>query len=384
MIAIPQRTAIIWLAAAVLCCFSACSARRDETVGPVEKAASSGPTIRVKPARATEIAGADADDPAIWLHAEDPARSLLLGINKAAAPAGALLVYDLEGKTLQKIEGLDRPNNVDVEYGLALQGTTTGFAILTERYRQRLRVFAIDAETRRLTDVSSPEGLRVFEGEPGERAAPMGVAVYRRPADGALFAIISRKEGPSGSYLWQYRLDDDGKGRVKATKVREFGAFSGSGEIEAVAVDDELGYVYYADEAIGVRKWHADPDHPDAGRELAVFAQHGFQGDREGIAIYFEPGGSGYILCTDQIPGNSAYHLFRREGSAGDPHDHSERVATIRGGADATDGIEATSTAMGEGFPAGLLVVMNSAGRNFLVYNWRDLVVSLPRGAAHQ
>ena len=32
------------------------------------------------------------------------------------------------------------------------------------------------------------------------------------------------------------------------------------GEIEAVAVDDAPGYVYYADEGNGTHKYHADPD----------------------------------------------------------------------------------------------------------------------------
>ena len=45
--------------------------------------------------------------------------------------------------------------------------------------------------------------------------------------------------------------------------MRRFGTFSGLGEIEAVAVDDALGYVYYADEGTGIHKWHADPDAPE-------------------------------------------------------------------------------------------------------------------------
>ena len=73
---------------------------------------------------------------------------------------------------------------------------------------------------------------------------------------------------------------------MKATFVRYFGAFSGTGEIEAVAVDDALGYVYYADEGNGIRKYHADPDHRDAASELAHFGRTGFRADREGIAIY--------------------------------------------------------------------------------------------------
>jgi len=201
----------------------------------------------------------------------------------------------------------------------------------------------------------------------------MGIALYKRPRDGAIFAIVSRKEGPREGYLWQYRLTDDGAGRVRAAKVREFGRFSGKGEIEAVAVDDELGYVYYADEGDGIHKYYADPDHPEAARELAHFGREGFQGDREGIAIYTLPGGRGYIVCTDQIAGNTKYHVYRREGAKGRPHDHSELVKTFYGGADETDGIEISSRALGPKFPHGLMAAMNSGAKNFLIYRWEDI-----------
>ena len=79
--------------------------------------------------------------------------------------------------------------------------------------------------------------------------------------------------------------------------MKRFGNYSGTSEIEAVAVDDELGYVYFADEGHGIRKWHADPDHPDANRELAVFGSSGFEIDREGIGICRMPTGAA-ISCA--------------------------------------------------------------------------------------
>jgi 3-phytase len=331
--------------------------------------------IEVRPALATEPVGDDPDDPAIWVNPADAGRSLIIATNKVPAPRGALYVYGLDGKIRQVIDHLDRPNNVDVEYGLPLGGARADIAVATERLQRRLRVFRILPEGK-LADVSSPEGLRVFEGCQGEQAAPMGIALYRRPRDGAVFAIVSRKEGPRQGYLWQYRLSEDGQGRVRAQKVREFGSFSGKGEIEAVAVDDELGYVYYADEGDGIHKYFADPDHPEAGRELAHFGTDGFQGDREGIAIYALGRGKGYIVCTDQVPGNTKYHIYRREGAPGRPHDHSEMVKVFYGGADETDGIEITSTALGPRFPSGLMVAMNSGPKNFLIYRWEDIALA--------
>jgi 3-phytase len=146
--------------------------------------------------------------------------------------------------------------------------------------QHRLRVFRIAPDGSGVADISSDGGLRVFEGYQGDEGAPMGIALYKRPKDNAIFAVVSRTTGPKQGYVWQYRLEDDGTGKVKGTKVREFGTFSGDGEIEAIAVDDALGYIYYADEGNGIHKWHADPDHPDAARELAHFGTAGFQRPR--------------------------------------------------------------------------------------------------------
>jgi 3-phytase len=243
---------------------------------------------------------------------------------------------------------------------------------VTERYQRRLRVFRIPADGGDLVDVSSPSGLAVFEGEPGERGAPMGVGLYRRPSDGTVFAIVSRKEGPETGYLWQYRLEDDGRGRVRAEKVRELGHAAPGAEIEALVVDDVLGYVFYAQEARGLHKWHADPDHPEADTELALFATEGFRGDREGLALYARPDGTGFLLAADQIPGGSRYFVFERRGPEGGPHEHA-LVTVLEGGADDTDGLDATSASVGRRFPEGLLVAMNSTGQNLLLYDWRSL-----------
>jgi 3-phytase len=273
------------------------------------------------------------------------------------------MAYSLDGKRVQLVEGLDRPNNVDVEYGLMVGGRARDIAVVTERNRNQLRIYFIDSESGTLSEAGA---VPVFTGEAGEQALPMGIALYKRPRDGAIFAIVSRKNGPREGYLWQYRLRDGGNGRVDGEKVRALGNFSGSKEIEAVAVDDELGFIYYSDEDTGIRKWHADPEHPDASREVMVFGKEGFAGNREGIAIYTQPNGRGYVICSDQRQGDSQYRIYSREAG-------HELVAVIRGGADSTDGLEVTSTSLGKAFPQGMLVVMNNLGGNFLIYPWHTV-----------
>lgn len=333
--------------------------------------------VNIQPAVRSAAVGDDPDDPAIWLHPTEPARSLVIGTNKVKSPGGALVVFGLDGAIRQTMGGLDRPNNVDVEYGLPVGGAVTDIAVATERFQSQLRVFGVPADGGALREITSPGNTRVFTDRAGEDAAPMGISLYRRPRDGAIFAIVAPKSGPRTNYLGEYRLSDDGAGRVKASFVRYFGRFSGLAEIEAVAVDDEPGYVYYADEGDGIHKYHADPGHPEASRELAHFGRTGFHADREGIAIYAGAGGTGYVVCTDQIAGNSEYHFYRREGEPGNPHDHNTLVKIVRGGADSTDGLEIASRPLGPAFPTGMMVAMNSGARNFLFYRWDAIAAAL-------
>ena len=312
--------------------------------------------ISIIPAVATDSVSKDADDPAIWENPADPEKSLIVATNKVAAPDGALVVFGLDGKTRQTVSNLDRPNNVDIEYGLAGK---IDIAVATERLGQRLLVYQIDGKG--LREIGR---IPVFEGQAGKNAAPMGIGLYKRPKDGVIFAIASRKFGPIKGYLWQYRLELGTDGKVTGTKVREFGAFSASKEIEAVAVDDELGFVYYADEDFGIHKWTADPDAPGADHEVSVLGQKIFAQNREGIAIYAGPHGTGYVVCTDQIPGGSNYYVYRRSGNQTAP------VAVLHGPADATDGLDATATLKTREFPAGFLIAMNSKDRNFLLFPW--------------
>jgi 3-phytase len=346
---------------------SSCSGRTPETAIVQIPA--------VKAARATDTLPKDPDDPAIWVNRSDPSRSLILGTMKVAAPDGGLAVFGVDGKLRQFLPGPNRPNNVDVEYGLDLDGTPTDIAVLTERLGRRLRAYAIAPDGSGLRDISAGS-LPILEGADGDQGAPMGIGLYKRPRDGSIFAIISPKAGPKSGYLWQYRLADDGTGRVGATFVRRFGAFSGLGEIEAVAIDDELGYVYYADETAGIHKWHADPDVSGADQELALFGVIGYRQDREGLGIYDLGDGTGYIVSVDQLPNESVFHVYRREGEPGRPHDHSTVLLSFIGGADGTDGLDVSSASLGPGLDHGLVIAMNSNKRNFLLYNWSDIAAA--------
>ena len=331
----------------------------------------------IDPVVVTEPTAVDTDDPAIWLNSEDVSKSLILGTDKG----GAIYVFDLQGKIIPEktITGLGRMNNVDIEYGMMLGGAATDIAVATDRNDNLIRAYRVPE----MTPIDNG-GIEAFEGQPPDLRRPMGLALYKRPSDGAFFAIVSRKSGPSGAYLWQYLIEDDGTGNLKFTKVREFGEFNSGKEIEAVVVDDELGFVYYSDETAGIHKYHADPDTPGANDELAFFGTEGFADDHEGISIYEIDDGTGYILVSDQQA--NTFRIFKREGEPGDPHDH-QLVKVVKVSTNKSDGSEMTNVPVDERFPSGLFVAM-SDNRTFHYYSWDDIagddLKKAPNGTVQQ
>jgi len=316
----------------------------------------------ITPVVVTEAVKWDTDDPAIWVNPVDRSQSLIIGTDKDAD--GALYVFDLNGKIIPErtVRGLKRPNNVDVEYGLLLGGKAVDIAVATEREANRIRVY-------RLPDMVAIDhgGIEVFTGEAARE--PMGISLYKRPSDGAVFAIVSRKSGPTEGYLWQYLLQDDGTGGVRGAKVRAFGQYSGKKEIESIAVDDQLGYVYYSDEQSCIRKYAADPDRVDAGTQLATISTQGYLEDNEGISIYAVNDGTGYILVSDQAA--NKFHLYRREGEPGNPHLHKE-VKVVDVSTNNSDGSDVTNVPLDPKYRGGCFVAM-SDNKTFQFYAWADI-----------
>lgn len=318
-------------------------------------------TTVVKPVVISEPVQYDSDDPAIWVNPSDPSKSLVIGTDKSEN--GALYVYDLQGKIVRVVKDLKRPNNVDIAYGLQLNGKPTDIAVTTERITHKLRIFS-------LPDMIPVDGggISVFEGEtePGFRDL-MGISMYTAKT-GKIYAISGRKTGPvNGGYLWQYLLEDNGSGAVKASLVRKFGKYSGKKEIEAIAVDNELGYIYYSDEQVGVRQYYADPE--KGNEELSLFATTGFTEDHEGISIYKLTDTTGYILVSDQ--GANKFQIFDRRGTKDKPYEH-QLLKVVNVKATHSDGSDVVSVPLNATFKHGLFVVM-SDDKTFHYYRWEDI-----------
>lgn len=309
----------------------------------------------LKPVVVTERVNHDTDDPAIWINPSDASKSLIIGTDKEKD--GALFVFDLNGKTVNTVTGLARPNNVDLEYGFDYKGGKIDIAVTTERLQNKIRIYEVPS----MNEIGAVD---VFEGE-AERD-PMGISLYKNPGDGAVYAVVGRKSGPSGTYLWQYKLVEK-DGAVTGELVRKFGNYSGKKEIESIAVDDKLGYIYYSDEMYGIHKYYADP--AKGNNELAVFGIGDFKEDVEGISIYETPENKGYILVSDQQ--KNTFNVYRREGEAGNPNLH-KRIAVIPVSTLESDGSEVTNVNLGPQFSKGVFVAMTN-GKVFHYYDWREI-----------
>lgn len=338
------RTILFWIL------FIQCSSPADHNVGEES----------VLPAIISEKVFGDSDDPAIWIHPSIPDSSLIVGTDKDRENGG-IYVFHLNGKIDHALSktGMKRVNNVDIEYGFSFANGITDLLVATERDRNMLRVFRFPE----MVPVDNG-GIPVFVNE--ENRQPMGVVLYKRPVDGKMYVIVSRKNGPRNNYLFQYLLKEDQQGQVDIEFVRSFGRFSGKKEIESIAVDDEMGFVYYSDEQAGIRKYYADPD--KGSQELAFWGQNDFKEDNEGISIFNSGEGKGFILVSDQQA--NRFSVYPRDGFKGHKHHHPLLgyipVSTID-----SDGSEVTSVTL-PGFEGGLFVAM-STDRTFHFYRWRDL-----------
>lgn len=309
--------------------------------------------------------GDAADDPAIWLHPEDASQSLVIGTNKQAG----LHVYDLDGKTLQVLPD-GKMNNVDLRYDFPLGGEKVTLVAASNRSNDSIAVYRIDAAGRRLVDAAAgvlPTGFH----------DPYGLCMYRSKISGDYFVFVNESE--RGTFR-QWRLSDDGNGRVAAEQMREFVVGT---QAEGCVADDESGFLYVAEEDVGLWKYAAEPDGGDTRRSIDNTDDGRLTDDVEGLALWNGPDGKGYLVVSNQ--GADNYALYHRDGDnayAGHFHIVANAAAGIDGASE-TDGLDVSSAALGPAFPDGLLVVQDGRNiapeepQNFKFVSWTDVALAL-------
>jgi myo-inositol-hexaphosphate 3-phosphohydrolase len=330
-------------------------------------AASSGP-VTVLPTVETDPShhsGDTADDAAIWIHPTDPSLSLVVGDDKD----GGLMVYGLDGRELQYVEGTNY-NNLDLRYNFPLAGQFSNGAAhqqvalvaVGDELGKQIDFFKVNAATRRLEaagSINTANGL-----------VPYGFCMYLSPVTGKYYAIVNAKSGVTQ----QYELQDGGGGNVTGTMVREFDVGT---QPEGCVADDVLGHLYIGEEVVGVWKYGAEPGTGSTRTQVDKTGSGGhLSADVEGMAIYYTSSGNGYLLVSSQ--GNSTIAVYTREGDNAYLGSFSVGANGTIDAVTDTDGLDVTNLPLGTGFSKGLFVLhdaSNSGGSasNYKYVPWESI-----------
>lgn len=345
---------------------------------------------------------ASGDDPAIWVHPSDSRRSIVI----VTAKEGGLRVYDLRGRQLQKLAATPAPrpdgvpgrfNNVDIARGLMVGGKRTDVAVVSDRYNDQLRFFAINpagaAATRQLREVTAPGVPFVFQntraGVDTEKTA-YGLAVWQ-PTGGPTYVALTQ-EGTTRIATVRLTGSPNGIGYTDSRHLPLPASFplpNGATwsvcnepgtrpQLEGMAVDNARNVLYAAQEDVGLwriplplysgqpklidkvtdfgitDRWDeeseecvpVDPDQP------ATYAGHLLTADAEGVAIA-HAGAGGQIVVSSQ--GDDRFAVYNLTG-ANRPLG-SFRIRGIDGAdnVNGSDGLDVVTVPVA-GYPRGLLV----------------------------
>lgn len=305
------------------------------------------------------------NDAAIWIHPTDPAQSILLVTNEMRG----LELHDMDG-LLQKLYADDdfRPNNVELIYDFPLAGKLVDLALVscTTPDAAGVKVFRIDPEKRRLTDITHEHLIKVFDGAPAA-----GIIAYHSHKTGACFFFARSRSGA----VEECELAGSADGTISAKRVRSF-ELAAKGKFGVA--DDERGVVYLGDEKNGVWRFGAEPDADNKGQLVVHVGENGLIADLDGMALYCGKGGRGYLIVVSQGPkgGVSTLKVYEREGD-------NRFVATIDpsaegfGKLDRISSVAVSNRPTIDRFSKGVLTANDrinpNASEDFKLYSWEDI-----------
>jgi 3-phytase len=311
------------------------------------------PSVETDP---SHHAGDTADDSAIWIHPTNPSLSLVIGDDKN----GGLMVYGLDGREIQYIEGTNY-NNLDLRYNFPLAGQfSNGTA------HQRVALVGVGDEINRQIDFFKVNpSTRNLEpaGSITSSLIPYGACMYWSQASGKYYFFVNDQAGVTQ----QWELRDGGGGTVAGTMVRQFDVGT---QTEGCVADDILGQFYIGEEAVGIWKYGAEPSAGSARVQVDKTGTGGhLTADVEGLSIYYTSQGTGYLIASSQ--GNSTIAVYTRVGA----NTYLGNFTLVANGTidavSGTDGLDVTNFPVGTTFPQGLFVAHDSANSGGTASNYK-------------
>ncbi len=317
------------------------------------------PSAQTEPVRG---GGDAADDPAIWVHPTQAARSRILGTDKKRG----LGVYDLRGRETQFLP-VGRVNNVDLRQRVRVdgQGRAWDLAVATQRDRRNVVLFGIDGQGRVSTLAELPTGLDEVYGVCSARAPAGGLDVFVNDKDGRLVQLrVSRRSG-----AWTAAT-------VASMKL--------ASQPEGCVADEAGKQLFVGEEKRGLWRVALDADGRLGGTTLILPVGEVLHADVEGMAVHRGPRGAWLVVSSQ---GNDSYVVLDADA----PHAVKGRFRVglnpARGidAASETDGLDVTSASLGGEYGEGLLVVQDGHKRwpmgrqNFKLVPWSEVVRVMER-----
>ncbi|UZK70918.1 phytase [Sphingomonas sp. S1-29] len=297
----------------------------------------------------------DADDPALWADAKNPARAVMFGTDKT----DGLYVHNMDG-TVRQFLPSGPLNNVDTRTGFVVDGREQVLVAATNDGKMGINLYLFDPATM----VTRDWGF--VATDMGE---PYGSCMGRSGDD--FYLIANNKLGDIKQ--WRVRAGASGP------EVTLLGSRKLASQLEGCVSDDVNGVLYVGEEDVGIWAFPLDATITAEPRSVARVDRKRITDDVEGLTI-MQDGDSRYLIASSQ--GDSTFAVFR---IADGIETYVGRFAVIDGvtidGVTETDGVDAWSGPIGP-FAEGALAMHddrdgNGPQQNFKIVDWRDVRAAL-------
>lgn len=299
--------------------------------------------------------GDAADDPAVWLHPSDPAKSLILGTNKQEG----LVVYNLDGTEAQRLP-IGLINNVDIRQSAE---RSYDVAVASNDQVNAISVFFVDRATAKVSHAGNI---------PTNTLEPYGICQARE--NGVDFAGVTYKDGTV--QVWRLSVSPEAlTGElVKSVKLAT--------QLEGCVFDEAQGLLFVGEEGHGLWKVAYRDAAPVPEIIDVVGGPAGLAADVEGVSLWRGKDGAGWIVVSAQVDNRFVVYDRKAPHTSVGSFSISENTALGIDEVTHTDGLDVFSGAL-PGYPRGILTVQDDGNpksgqdQNFKVVNWADIEAAL-------
>lgn len=295
--------------------------------------------------------GDAADDPALWLHPQDAAKSLILGTNKQEG----LVVYNLDGSEAARLP-IGLINNVDIR-----QFTERSYDVVMASNDQvnAISVFLIDRAT----------GTVSHRGDvPTGRLEPYGICSGRE--GGRDLAGVTYKDGTAEIWAVSASPAELTGELLKTVKLAT--------QLEGCVFDEAQGLIFVGEENQGLWKMAYRDAAPVPEQIDVVGGAAGLVADVEGVSLWRGKDGAGWIVVSAQSDNRFVVYDRKAPHTAMGSFSIGENAALGIDAVTHTDGLDVFSSAL-PGYPRGIMTVQDDGNprkgqdQNFKVVSWADV-----------